>query len=87
MEALSHKISGQGSFRSREQGASIVFYFLLQAFSFSGENKAAGKLKFKEFPQVEGNDILDVVVTSENRLALATNGKGFLLADLNEKGN
>ena len=64
----------------------LFFISSYKLFSFSGENKAAGKLKFKEFPQVEGNDILDIVVTSKNRLALATNGKGFLLADLNEKG-
>lgn len=64
----------------------LFFISSYKLFSFSGENKAGGKLKFKEFSQVSGNDILDIVVTSKNRLALATNGKGILLVDLNEKG-
>lgn len=64
----------------------LFFISSYKLFSFSGENKAAGKLKFKEFPQVSGNDILDILVTSENKLALATNGKGMQLADLNNKG-
>lgn len=64
----------------------LFFISSYKLFSFSGENKAAGKLEFKEFPQVAGNDILDILVTSKNRLALATNGKGMLLVDLNKKG-
>lgn len=64
----------------------LFFISSYKLFSFSGENKAAGKLEFKEFPQVSGNDILDILVTSENKLALATNGKGIQLVDLDKKG-
>lgn len=64
----------------------LFFISSYKLFSFSGENMAAGKLEFKELPQVAGNDILDIMVTSKNRLALATNGKGMLLVDLNKKG-
>ncbi|WP_281337199.1 hybrid sensor histidine kinase/response regulator transcription factor [Flavobacterium eburneipallidum] len=63
----------------------LFFISSYKLFSFSGENKATANLQFKEFPQVAGNDILDIVVTSKNRLALATNGKGILLVDLNKK--
>jgi signal transduction histidine kinase/DNA-binding response OmpR family regulator/ligand-binding sensor domain-containing protein len=64
----------------------LFFISSYKLFSFSGENKASRKLVFKEFPQVAGNDILDIMVTSKNRLALATNGKGMLLVDLDKKG-
>jgi signal transduction histidine kinase/DNA-binding response OmpR family regulator/ligand-binding sensor domain-containing protein len=64
----------------------MFFVSSYKLFSFSGENQGSGKIEFKEYPQVSGNDILDILVTSGNRLALATNGKGMLLADLNSKG-
>ncbi|HTG64985.1 MAG TPA: two-component regulator propeller domain-containing protein [Flavobacterium sp.] len=63
----------------------LFFISSYKLFSFLGETKAKTQLKFKEYPQVSGNDILDVLVTSENKLALATNGKGMLLVDLNSK--
>ncbi|RVT74437.1 hybrid sensor histidine kinase/response regulator [Flavobacterium sufflavum] len=55
-------------------------------FSFSGNNMPANKLRFKEFLQISGNDILDILVTSDNRIALGTNGKGLILADLDKQG-
>lgn len=64
----------------------LFFISSYKLFTFSEENKAFGKLKFKEFSEVSGNDILDILVTSEDKLALATNGKGIQLANLNEKG-
>lgn len=64
----------------------LFFISSYKLFSFSGESKASVKLVFKEFPQVSGNDILDIIVTSKNRLALATNGKGMQLVDLDKKG-
>lgn len=63
----------------------IFFISSYKLFSFSGNNKPASQLEFKEFPQVSGNDILDFIVTSDNRIALATNGKGVLLTDLDKK--
>ncbi|TDD98736.1 hybrid sensor histidine kinase/response regulator transcription factor [Flavobacterium cellulosilyticum] len=63
----------------------LFFISSYKLFSFSGGNKAAGKLEFKEFPQVTGNDILDILVTSKDKLVLATNGKGMLLVDWNKK--
>jgi signal transduction histidine kinase/DNA-binding response OmpR family regulator/ligand-binding sensor domain-containing protein len=64
----------------------LFFISSYKLFSFSEDNKPASNLIFKEFPQVSGNDILDIMVTSDNRLALATNGKGLILADLDKQG-
>ncbi|MFB9110066.1 hybrid sensor histidine kinase/response regulator transcription factor [Flavobacterium gyeonganense] len=64
----------------------LFFISSYKLFSFSAENKSPYKIQFKEFSQVSGNDILDVLITSDNRLALATNGKGLILADLDKKG-
>ncbi len=64
----------------------LFFISSYKLFSFPDENRASGKLKFKEFSQVSGNDILDILVTSKNKLALATNGKGLQLAYLNKNG-
>nr|WP_315202085.1 two-component regulator propeller domain-containing protein [uncultured Flavobacterium sp.] len=63
----------------------LFFISSSKLFSFSGENKSAGKLQFTEYSQVSGNDILDILVTSDNRLALATNGNGIILADIDNK--
>ncbi|MGQ7944666.1 two-component regulator propeller domain-containing protein [Flavobacterium sp. WC2509] len=63
----------------------LFFISSYKLFSFSEGNKPAN-LKFKEFSQVSGNDILDIIVTSDNRLALATNGKGLILADSDKQG-
>lgn len=63
----------------------LFFISSYKLFSFSEENKVAGKLVFKEFSQIAGNDILDIMVTSKNKLALATNGKGMQLIDFNNK--
>ena len=63
----------------------LFFISSYKLFSFSGKKQSPNALKFKEYPQVSGNDILDILVTSENKLALATNGKGMLLVDLNQK--
>lgn len=64
----------------------LFFISSYKLFSFSENKKASEKLVFKEYPQVAGNDILDIIVTSKNRLALATNGKGMQLVDLDKKG-
>ncbi|MEP7094980.1 MAG: two-component regulator propeller domain-containing protein, partial [Flavobacterium sp.] len=64
----------------------LFFISSYKLFSFSGENQLAGKIQFKEYSQVSGNDILDILVTSNNRLALATNGKGLIIADLDKQG-
>ena len=64
----------------------LFFISSYKLFSFSEENKSATQLVFKEFSQVSGNDILDILVTSDNRLALATNGKGLIMADIDQQG-
>jgi len=64
----------------------LFFISSYKLFSFSEERKPANKLRFEEFLQVSGNDILDIMITSDNRLALATNGKGLILADLEKDG-
>lgn len=64
----------------------LFFVSSYKLFSFSEENKPANKIVFKEFSQVTGNDILDMMVTSDNQLALATNGKGLILANLDQQG-
>lgn len=64
----------------------LFFISSYKLFSFSGENIVSEKLAFKEFSQIAGNDILDILVTSKNRLALATNGKGMQLIDFDNKG-
>ncbi|MFL9831730.1 response regulator [Flavobacterium sp. ST-87] len=64
----------------------LFFISSHKLFSFSDKNKTFTQFHFKEFPQVSGNDILDIMITSENKLALATNGKGVQLADLDDKG-
>lgn len=64
----------------------LFFISSYKLFSFSPENKSPDKIRFKEFTQVSGNDILDVLITSDNRLALGTNGKGLILADLDKQG-
>ncbi|WP_281299309.1 hybrid sensor histidine kinase/response regulator transcription factor [Flavobacterium limnophilum] len=69
-----------------DKNRQLFFISSSKLFSFSGKNQPANQIKFQELPQVSGNDILDILVTSGNKLALATNGKGMLLADLNQKG-
>lgn len=64
----------------------LFFVSSYKLFSFSEKNKKPGQFQFKEFPQVSGNDILDLMITSENKLALATNGKGVQLADFDSEG-
>ena len=64
----------------------LFFISSYKLFSFSPENKSPDNIQFKEFSQVSGNDILDILITSDNRLALATNGKGLILADLDKQG-
>ncbi|CAD0001410.1 hybrid sensor histidine kinase/response regulator [Flavobacterium chungangense] len=63
----------------------LFFISSHKLFSFSGENKPAEKLQFKEYRQVSGNDILDVLITHDNKVALATNGNGLILNDLYKK--
>ncbi|MFL9829308.1 two-component regulator propeller domain-containing protein [Flavobacterium sp. ST-87] len=63
----------------------LFFVSSYNLFSFTEQNKISDKLEFKEFPQVSGNDILDILVTSDNKLLLGTNGKGIQVADLNRK--
>lgn len=87
-ELKNYPIKSADRVRSIVESKNDQLFFISSSklFSFSGKNQAANKIKFQEFPQVSGNDILDILVTSENKLALATNGKGMLLADLNQKG-
>lgn len=63
----------------------LFFISSYKLFSFPGQNINAGKLRFKEYPQVSGNDILDVLITHDNQIALATNGKGLVLTALDKK--
>ncbi|KDN55464.1 hybrid sensor histidine kinase/response regulator transcription factor [Flavobacterium seoulense] len=63
----------------------LFFISSYKLFSFFDNKSSTTKVVFKEFDQVSGNDILDILVTSNNKLALGTNGKGVLLADLNKK--
>ncbi len=63
----------------------LFFISSYKLFSFS-ENKLPNKIVFKELSQVSGNDILDIIVTSDNKLALATNGKGLVMAEVNRQG-
>ncbi|MGO4770477.1 two-component regulator propeller domain-containing protein [Flavobacterium sp. W22_SRS_FK3] len=64
----------------------LFFISSYKLFTFSAENKSPDKIRFKEFSQVSGNDILDILITSDNGLALGTNGKGLILADLDKQG-
>ncbi|MFC0776901.1 two-component regulator propeller domain-containing protein [Flavobacterium sp. HJSW_4] len=64
----------------------IFFISSYKLFSFSEETKATSKIKFSEYSQVSGNDILDILITDDNQMALATNGMGLILADLDKKG-
>ncbi|MDY0986654.1 response regulator [Flavobacterium sp. CFBP9031] len=64
----------------------IFFISSYKLFSFSEETKVANKIKFNEYSQVSGNDILDILITHDNQMALATNGMGLILADLDKKG-
>jgi signal transduction histidine kinase/DNA-binding response OmpR family regulator/ligand-binding sensor domain-containing protein len=63
----------------------IFFISSYKLFSFSKENKSTDKIKFNEYSQVSGNDILDILITQDNQMALATNGMGLILADLDQK--
>lgn len=63
----------------------IFFISSYKLFAFSNGNKPADKLQFKEYFQASGNDILDIIVTSDNRLALSTNGKGLILVDIDKQ--
>lgn len=64
----------------------LFFISSYKLFSFSETSKIAEKIKIKMFSQIEGNDLLDIIITSKNKLALATNGKGMLLVDWNKSG-
>ena len=61
----------------------LYFISPYELYSFEGGNVAAKKLSFTVHPEVSGNDMLDLLVTKDNWLALGTNGKGVVLADLN----
>lgn len=63
----------------------IFFVSSYKLFAFSNANKSADKIQFKEYFQASGNDILDIIVTSDNRLALSTNGKGLVLVDIDKQ--
>ncbi|MCR4033684.1 MULTISPECIES: two-component regulator propeller domain-containing protein [Flavobacterium] len=64
----------------------IFFISSYKLFSFSEDKKSVDKLQFREYSQVSGNDILDIVIMHDNQMALATNGMGLILADLDKKG-
>lgn len=64
----------------------IFFISSYKLFSFSEDKKVDGKLQFREYSQVSGNDILDILITHDNQMALATNGVGLILADLDKQG-
>lgn len=64
----------------------LFFISSYKLFSFSGENKPAEQLQFKEYLQVSGNDILDIMITSSNQIALATNGNGLILINFDKQG-
>ncbi|MXO04420.1 two-component regulator propeller domain-containing protein [Flavobacterium sp. HBTb2-11-1] len=64
----------------------IFFISSYKLFSFSEDTQSSNKIKFREYSQVSGNDILDVLITHDNQMALATNGMGLILADLDLKG-
>ncbi|CAM3750219.1 hybrid sensor histidine kinase/response regulator transcription factor [Flavobacterium chungbukense] len=64
----------------------IFFISSYKLFSFAEGNKTTSKIKFNEYSQVSGNDILDILITHDNQMALATNGMGLILADLDQKG-
>lgn len=63
----------------------IFFISSYKLFSFSSTNKPADKIQFKEHFHASGNDILDIIVTADNRLALATNGKGLILVHVDKQ--
>ncbi|WP_289659969.1 hybrid sensor histidine kinase/response regulator transcription factor [Flavobacterium panacagri] len=63
----------------------IFFISSYRLFSISGEKLSADKMQFKDHFQASGNDILDIIVTSNGRLALSTNGKGMILVDVNKQ--
>ncbi|WP_163397569.1 hybrid sensor histidine kinase/response regulator transcription factor [Flavobacterium fluviatile] len=63
----------------------LFFISSYKLFSFAGGNTSADQLQFKEHYQASGNDILDLIVTKNDRLALATNGKGLILVDIDKQ--
>ena len=63
----------------------IFFISSYKLFSFSAANKSPDKFQFKEHFHASGNDILDMIATSDNRLALATNGKGMIFVAVDKK--
>lgn len=63
----------------------LFFITPYELFSFSNKNAQFNKFQFTKYPQVSGSDILDMLVTKDSRLALATNGRGLILADFIEE--
>ena len=63
----------------------LFFISSYKLFSFPEESKPAAMLQFKEHFHASGNDILDIIVTADNRLALATNGKGMILLHIDQQ--
>jgi len=88
-ELKNYPIGGADKVRSivETKEHKIFFVSSYKLFSFSEGNRSPEKLQFKEHFQASGNDILDVIVTSDNRLALATNGKGLILIDIDKQNN
>lgn len=87
-EIKNFPISTADKVRSIVENKNHELFFISshKLFSFSGENKPAEKLQFKEYPQVSGNDILDVLITHDNKVALATNGNGLIIIDSGKQG-
>ncbi|KAF2508322.1 hybrid sensor histidine kinase/response regulator transcription factor [Flavobacterium foetidum] len=63
----------------------LFFVSSYKLLGISQKNKTPDKIHFKEYYHASGNDILDVIVTSGNQIALATNGKGLILVEIDKQ--
>ncbi|MGY5354598.1 two-component regulator propeller domain-containing protein [Wenyingzhuangia sp. IMCC45467] len=68
-----------------DKEGTIFFITPYELYSFPSKKKENKQLEFTKYPQVLGSDIIDALVTADNKLALATNGRGVLLVDIKEK--
>mgnify|MGYP003574877602 CR=1 FL=1 len=86
-EIKNYPIGGADKVRSIVETRDHRLFFIssYKLFSISGNPASPGNLTFKEQFQASGNDILDLIVTKDNHLALATNGKGLIVLKTDKK--
>ncbi|KDN55867.1 hybrid sensor histidine kinase/response regulator transcription factor [Flavobacterium seoulense] len=87
-ELKKYPIKSASKVRSIVENKEHKMFFISydKLFSFSENNIFTDKVRFKEFPEISGNEILDILVTSNNSIVLGTNGEGLILANLDKEG-